>query len=225
MQLNEIISNIETRIRNSSVILPQLSDHHKTYFDRVIPLIKNDGLWLELGVYRGRSIQTISRKTTNQVYGFDTFTGLPEHWNAENPKGCYSVGGGIPPGAIIGSNQSMYEATPTIHYEPWNSNVTLIKGLIQDTLPDFLKNHTENVAFLHIDTDIYSACSFALTILKDRIVNGTIICFDELLDYPEYKDHELKAFAEFIQETGYDFEALVQHGNHYSQACVKILTK
>ena len=66
MQLNEIISNIETRIRNSSVILPQLSDHHKTYFDRVIPLIKNDGLWLELGVYRGRSIQTISKngKTT-----------------------------------------------------------------------------------------------------------------------------------------------------------------
>jgi hypothetical protein len=224
MKLNEKILEIESRVRNSKIILIGTGDYHKTYFDNVVPLVKNDGLWLEFGVYRGRSIQTISGQTDNIVYGFDTFTGLPEEWNIENPKGCYSVGGGIPAGAIVGENQSMYQATPTMNYEPWNENVHLIEGLIEDTLPSFIEEHKSPIAFLHIDTDIYSACSFALTTLRDRIVDGTIICFDELLDYPDYKDHELKAFAEFLVETGYDFDPLVQHSDNYSQACVRIKT-
>jgi len=225
MKTPKTILQIEKEVRQSELVLPAYSDYHKTYFDNVIPKVQNDGLWIELGVYRGRSIQTISRLTDNQIYGFDTFTGLPEHWNNENPKGCYSVGGGIPPGAIVGDNQSMYEATPTQNWEPWNENVNLIEGLIEDTLPPFIEEHTDNVAFLHIDTDIYSACSFALSCLKDRIVDGTIICFDELLDYPEYRECEIKAFAEFLEETGYDFDALIQHGNNYSQACVRIKTR
>ncbi len=225
MKLDEKILEIESRVRNSEIVLIGTGDYHKTYFDTVVPLVKNDGLWLEFGVYRGRSIQTISGKINNKIYGFDTFTGLPEHWDVNNPKGCYSVGGGIPPGAIVGTNQSMYDPSPTINYEPWNDNVILTEGLIEDTLVPFLNDHEGDVAFLHIDTDIYSACSFVLTTLRDRIVDGTIICFDELLDYPDYKEHELKAFAEFLIETNYDFDPLVQHSDNYSQACVRIKTK
>ena len=228
--LDEKMDEIEFKVRNPNLFIPQKGDYHQIYLRNVVPLVKNEGLWIELGVYRGRSIQTISGLTDNTVHGFDTFTGLPEEWNIENPKGCYSVGGGIPPGAIVGDNQSMYQATPTMNYEPWNENVHLIEGLIEDTLPPFIEEHKEPVAFLHIDTDIYSACSFALNCLKDRIVDGTVICFDELLDYPEYKEHELKAFAEFLIDTGYDFDTLIRHGddnrvNGYSQACVRIKTK
>ncbi|KAF4736110.1 hypothetical protein FOZ63_027694 [Perkinsus olseni] len=36
------------------------------------------------------------------------------------------------------------------------------------------------------------------------IVPGTIIVFDELFDYPQYAEHELKAFFEFLVARGKD---------------------
>jgi hypothetical protein len=41
-----------------------------------------DGLWLEFGVYNGKSanLTAILSGDDKVVYGFDTFTGLPEEW-------------------------------------------------------------------------------------------------------------------------------------------------
>ena len=58
-----------------------------------------------------------------------------------------------------------------------------------------------------------------------RFVNGSIICFDEFLDYPSYRDHEIKAFAEFLQKTGFSYEPLIYNsvGAQYTQACVRLI--
>ena len=76
-----------------------------------------DGLYLEFGVQHGVSINMSSSILPNQqFYGFDSFEGLPEEW--DNGKRILKKGtlsrNGIP---------------PTV-----NDNVTLIKGLFQDTL-------------------------------------------------------------------------------------------
>ena len=218
------ISEIESAVRSSQIIMPH-SQYHKLYWEKVAPLVSNDGLWMEFGVFRGRSLQKISSLTNGIVYGLDSFDGLHEDWDKDNPRGVYNSGGIIPKGAIMGDNHSMFDSSETKNTEPWNSNVRLVKGYFEDSLPAFLGQHLENAAFLHIDSDLYSSCSTIFKYMKDRIVNGTIICFDELLDYPTYREGEIKAFAEFLIDTGWNFEPLIYHsaGASYTQGCIRIV--
>ena len=217
------IAEIETCVRSSPVKLPH-SPYHQLYWQHVIPLVKNPGLWIEFGVFRGRSLQYITSLTPEIVYGIDSFDGLHEKWDDDNPKGIFNSGGIIPKGAILGEH-SMFDSSETRHTEPWNSNVRLIKGYFEDILPNFLRENKENAAFIHIDSDLYSSCATIFKHMEDRIVSGTIICFDELLDYPTYKDGEIKAFAEFLLKSNLQFKSLIYNNFelNYTQACVEIL--
>lgn len=139
-----------------------------------------DGLWMEFGVYQGNTINKIASRTGKTVYGFDSFDGLPEDWREGMPQGRYTMHGELP---------------------NVKANVQLIPGWFDETLPEFLEEHPQNVAFLHIDCDLYSSTKTILLHLKDRIVEGTIVIFDELLNYPGYEKHEIKALYEFLKET------------------------
>ena len=219
--LENKINEIDTALNNSKLL--KVQDFHITYHTESAKFVTLDGLWLEFGVYRGRSIDQIASLTNKIVYGFDSFDGLPEFWDHENPKGVYGLRGIIPPGVIVGENQSMYETEPTYNYKTWPENVKLIKGLFNDTLPNFGKEHTEVASFIHIDSDIYSSAKTIFRELKDRIVPGTIIVFDEIYNYPTYREHEIKAFAEFLLETNLGCEALLQSGFGYGQGTFKIV--
>lgn len=45
--------------------------------------------------------------------------------------------------------------------------------------------------------------------LKNRMVKGTIINFDDFRNYLEFENHEIKAFCEFINDTNIEFECLL----------------
>tara|TARA_R110002020_G_scaffold394715_1_gene604739 strand:+ start:32401 stop:33096 length:696 start_codon:yes stop_codon:yes gene_type:complete len=201
-------------------------DYHKTYMTACAQAVEVEGLWMEFGVYRGRTITATAENTTNIIYGFDSFEGLPEFWDGDNPQGVYSLGGDIPMGSIAGSNDEnpgMYDSSPTTVIQPWPRNVRLVKGLFSDSLPPFLSAHPEPAAFINIDSDLYSSAKTVLEHLEDRFQNGTILTFDELCDYPTYRDHEIKAFAEFLLKTGYQYECIIhQDLANYNQACFRI---
>ena len=220
------INEIYTRLKTESEYVRNPRDYHRSYHDRCLSHIKLDGLWLEFGVYRGRSICNFASYTEKTVYGFDSFEGLPEFWDPDNPKGVYGLRGEVPAGAIDGSNDDnpgMYDDSPTRITKPWPKNVKLVKGLFQDTLAPFLQDVPGIVAFLHIDSDIYSAADCVLNELEGRIVPGTIIAFDEICDYPSFREHEIKAFAEFLLRTGLSYKPLVHQDLGYSQGCFVIL--
>ena len=88
-------------------------------------------------------------------------------------------------------------------------------------MPEFVKQHNHPVAFVHIDSDLYSSAKTIFDCLKDNIVSGTVIVFDEFFNYPGWEDGEYRAFMEFIEETKLDFSYL---GYCYSgeQVFVKI---
>lgn len=157
-------------------------------------------LFLEFGVFKGTTIRYCSEKMPQQhFFGFDSFEGLPEDWSGHGaPTYVFDLKGVLP---------------------KVNSNVTLIKGFFNETLPTFLEKHPEDVAFLHIDCDIYSSTQYTLTMLKDRIKPGTVIQFDEYFNYPNWQNHEYKAFQEFIAETGLKYR-YIAFG--YYQAAVMI---
>tara|TARA_R110002051_G_scaffold272259_1_gene332766 strand:+ start:884 stop:1561 length:678 start_codon:yes stop_codon:yes gene_type:complete len=204
---------------------PHVSDWQYTHFSHCFPHVSVDGLWVEFGVYKGKTISTIAeyRRTypNNLVYGFDSFEGLNEDWDKDNPKGSYSLGGEAPKEINIDGVR-----------KPWAENIKLIKGYFEDTLPTFLTEHKEPAAFLHIDSDLYSSAKTVLTLMKGRIVTGTVICFDDWCGYPdtdregyEDREHEVKAFAEFLLETKQNYEALaLQTFPTYSQVGFKIIS-
>lgn len=154
-------------------------------FEYMLEQRKTDGMIIEFGVATGSTINMIAELTTEKVYGFDSFEGLPEDWRPTIGKGSFKC------------------EVPTV-----KENVELVVGLIQDTIDGFLKAHKGPVSFIHIDVDIYSAASCILQKLKKRIRSGTVIAFDEFMDYSGYEDHEFKAFLEFLNDTGFEVELL-----------------
>ena len=119
-----------------------------------------------------------------EVYGFDSFEGLPEQWHNE-PKGSYSTN----------------RVIPTVP-----DNVSLYAGWFEDTLPEFLKNHTGPVRFMNIDCDIYSSTKTVLDLLADRIISGTVIVFDEYIGNEHWREDEFKAFQEAVTKYCWNYE-------------------
>jgi hypothetical protein len=122
------------------------------------------GLWLEFGVSAGTSLKVIAEQTQAQIYGFDSFGGLPEDW----------VRGPGRPTLKRGSFRGGPEAVPP--------HVTLVSGLFADTLPRFVEEHPEAVAFMHVDCDIYTSTKTVLGSFCHRLKPGTVIVFDELFN-------------------------------------------
>ena len=164
--------------------------------DQSIAAVSVDGLYLEFGVFMGGTINHIAQKTDRTIHGFDAFEGLPEKW------------GGVP----VGQFSRQGEPPPVL------DNVKLHIGWFDQTLPEFLRKHPEQVAFLHIDSDLYSSAKVVLWGLAERIVPGTVIVFDEYFNYPDWREHEYKAFQEFVSEFHIDYEYLNYSARGYSVA-------
>lgn len=125
--------------------------------------------------------------------------GLPEAWVADDAltfgPGSFSLEGKLPPVA---------------------SNAFLVKGLFADSIPLLLeqqrmwatgangslsaegyrrwqKENDAPLSYLHIDCDLFIGARDAFTLLNHKIVAGTVILFDELINYNQYKEHEVSA--------------------------------
>ena len=162
-----------------------------------------DGLHLEFGVYKGDSINRLAELAPDVTwYGFDSFEGLPEAWTLGAKKGAFSIDGKLP---------------------PERANVRLTKGFFENTLPGFVAQHPgAKLALLHIDCDLYSATRTILENVSSMLVPGTIVIFDELINYHGWEEGEFKAFMEFAAERGLAFE-YIAYNRTGSQVAVRIL--
>jgi len=145
---------------------------------RAIAAAPDEGLTLECGVYFGRSLRLIAERTRGIVHGFDSFQGLPEAWNVREGAGAYSTAGRLP--RVAG-------------------NARLHAGWFEDTLPPFFAAQDGPIRLLHVDCDLYSSTRCVLAAADARLVPGSIVVFDDLLGYPGYEQHELRAFEEFAR--------------------------
>jgi hypothetical protein len=142
-----------------------------------------EGLALEFGVATGTTLQIIADARQGRgVYGFDSFQGLPEHWRLGYDQGEFA------------------------HEPPEVAGAELVVGLFADVLPGFLAEHPGPVAFLHVDCDLYSSTATVLEHVGPRFVAGTVIVFDEYFNFPGWQDHEHRAWREYVDKTGLEFE-------------------
>jgi hypothetical protein len=133
-----------------------------------------DGLVAEFGVATGETLRVIVDLRT-PAHGFDSFEGLPEDWYGPYSTGRFAQQVPVVPGAEM-------------HV-----------GWFKDTLPPFLDEHDGPFAFVHMDADLYSSTTTIFELAFDRFVPGTVIVFDEYFNYPGWRQHEHRAFTEFLE--------------------------
>jgi hypothetical protein len=185
------------------------------------PYLPNWGLNLEFGVFNGTTISCLAEARPElKFHGFDSFEGLPEDWD----MGQKNV------------KADAFDRKGKLPDVP--DNVELYKGWFDATLPEFLKSHTDNISYLHVDCDIYSSTVTILENCNDRIVPGTIIRFDELacwrhvfgeaspngpanrVHYTTWQEHEWKALNEWLSK--YDRKVIPLSRNWFQGATVLV---
>lgn len=150
-------------------------------------------LYLEFGVYKGRSISWWLNNLDApeaRFVGFDSFQGLPEDWRPGLHAGFFKTGS--PP--AIDDTRLSFEV-----------------GWFKDTLPNFaIPDHDQ--LMINIDSDLYSSARTILAWAKPYLRPGSLIYFDEFTD----RDHEMRAYFEFLAESGTEMTplAMAQHGMH-----------
>lgn len=150
------------------------------------------GLILEFGVFQAKSFNFFAdlaheADDGRTLHGFDSFSGFSEHWGGVDRQ--YAV-----------DHFDQQGARPDVR-----SNCALVDGFVEDTLPAFLKRHDEVVAFVHIDTDTYSPARTVLEFCRPRLRAGSIVLFDELLGYPNWRNHEHRALTEALSPDEYSY--------------------
>lgn len=148
---------------------------------------------LEFGVASGKSIKILKKlvddsRRNQQVFGFDSFEGLPEDWEGTiAKKGDFSTNGEI--NRVDG--------------------VFYFKGWFEDTVKLYLQDG-KPISLLHIDCDLYSSTKTVLDGLNHLILPKTVIVFDEWyynhLDVPENRQHEQRAFFEWVETFGREYK-------------------
>ena len=138
---------------------------------------------LEFGVWSGGTINYISNKTKQLVYGFDSFNGLPSNWDrGDKTSELFKAG-----------------KFSRINLPRVNDNVTLIKGLFNETLEPFLKKTDKKIKFIHIDCDLYESTKCVFDLCNKYFDDKVYIIFDEIFNYPNWKNGEYKALMELIE--------------------------
>jgi hypothetical protein len=148
-------------------------------------------LYLEFGVYVGVSMRywsQILRHPETKLHGFDSFEGLPEHWNETRAKGHFSTNGVVP--------------------DVDDERVKFITGWFEETLPGY-QPPEHDVLVLMIDADLYSSAKCIFDHVGRYIVPGTYVYFDEFSDL----EHEFRAFMEFSASSARKF--VVRGATHH----------
>jgi O-methyltransferase len=133
--------------------------------------------YIEFGVADGSSLRSwcaINQRPESRFFGFDSFTGLPEDWAGDHPKGTFNRDG-IPPDI----------ADPRVRFHI---------GLYQDSLPDFLDSYRpSNRVVIHNDSDLYSSTLHTLTMMERISSPDSVVIFDNFWDAL----HEYRALSDY----------------------------
>jgi hypothetical protein len=158
------------------------------------------GMALEFGVYTGRSLTEIAQgRKGREVYGFDSFQGLPEDYRPHVREGAFAV-----------------DERPRV------DGAELVVGYFENTLPGFLETHPGPVDLVHVDGDLYSSAVTVLDLVGPRLLAGSVLVFDEFFNYPGWQAHEFRAWQEWLERTGARVEYEAYTGNN-EQVVVRII--
>lgn len=181
----EVLRTVEKDVRPITWVLRNfeyLVNHHGAL---------SKGSWTEFGVFEGSSLKQAFDLLKGSSFGdnivmagFDSFQGLPVKWRAGYDSGHFQDG-------------DQYERVRKM-FPP---QVEIYKGWFQDTIGTFLKNHPNQPATLiHHDGDLFVSTAITFSLMNHRIVPGTLLCFDEIMGYPHFEQHEILSLFVWMKD-------------------------
>jgi hypothetical protein len=206
---------VDIFIKNDKVIHfnKKTSDDHLypyLYYCLKSAILDKDYLFMELGVFTGNTFNAIRSHIPEDIklYGFDTFTGLPEDWMINDTDKLYDKG------------------TFSMDYIHDNTyNTEFIAGRVEDTLEKFIEKNNKKISFIHFDMDLYNPTFFSLNTLYNNFVDGTILVFDDFYNLPGWENHSFKALLNLINLYDMKFEPLSTVGwiDGWASAAIRII--
>ena len=198
MTVEDIVKLIENS--NTPDFGPKNWQYQPSYFQKVLENVDvlkyRDSLFIELGVFTGLTLNLINKNTEDViVYGFDTFTGLPEDWAESSENVLYT------------KNSFSVHGIP----EDTEKNKFIV-GRIEDTLSNFLKEKNQKIRFIHLDLDLYSTSKNAFEIVFDWLEDEAIVVVDDVYALPSWEEYSIKALADCFDESKYELEPVATCG-------------
>jgi hypothetical protein len=145
--------------------------------------INPSGWALEFGTGGGTTARQIAAHMP--LLTFDSFLGLPEDWR---------------PDEGYGAGVFAQKDVPII------DGATVVIGLYDDTLPSF--DWPDEVGLVHFDADLYSSTATCLEHMGHLLTPGVLVVFDEWFGYDGASAHEQRAWSEFCERYGVEYDVL-----------------
>lgn len=156
---------------------------------------------VECGVFLGASLMRFikyrdifTNSTSRKVVAFDTFGKFPKTNSARDEKTIKTF-------LDKYGNHSISVEELSGHLDALNLNngITLVKGDLVKTIPEYLEGHPDlKISLLNIDVDFYEPTKAALDCLYGRVSPRGVIILD---DYGSFHGAN-KAIDAFLEKTG-----------------------
>ncbi len=171
------------------------------------------GDFVECGLGQGYSfarLASVGYATGKKLWGFDSFEGFPKP--APEDVSSYPVKAGD--WGDINLEMVTSKIVARVPESYLKESVILIPGFFDTTLP---KAPLSQIAFLHLDGDLYQSYMDCFHLLYDKVVSGGIIAFDEGLSGIEYVKYPggFTAIQRFFSDKNVDLCRDMVTGKYY----------
>lgn len=154
---------------------------------------------VEFGVFEGGWIERLWTSCDRigldkRIIGFDSFEGLPSP-SSNDYEGWQK-----------GQFATSFEKVQKLLRCDERMNISLVKGWFSDSFKKPEIQAIEQICFARIDSDLYQPAVECLEFLKDRLVDGAILVFDDWSWH--LTKGEAKALYEWLPTSGMELEFL-----------------
>ena len=178
------------KLRNFAKYVPrQTLTNFLAKYEIFKKIINIQGSIIECGVFQGNGLMTWANLSSifepynhqRKIIGFDTFSGIPDVSDQDKT----SISEHCHPNALRSDSHedllkciSIYDKNRTLDHI---QKVSLVKGNITQTVPDYLRNNPHTIiSLLYLDCVVYEPTKTALKYFLPKMPKGSIIAFDEL---------------------------------------------
>ena len=184
--------------------LPLFDQHYKIKREALSILAKSleseDIEYFEFGVFRGKTFRLAQElfSDNSNFFGFDSFEGLPEKWICHIPWRK-----DLPKEPFEPNSTQSHDNFNLDGVVPDSGKGVILKGLFQDSLPDFFSKYTSSRRKIFIiDCDLYSSTMVVLSHIHRHLKPGDLLFFDEYGDLlNEYRAFEVYKNTYYQQGT------------------------
>ena len=199
--LNNMLRNFDDgeRLRNLPLFLRQKDLAHILFLAEIYrKIVEVPGYIAEFGVMWGRNLNLFHclrecyepYNHTRRLIGFDTFSGFVGTTEEDQGSGeadLYQSGAYSVPEGHLGDLTALLRTQEATSHLSHIERFELVQGDVIETVPNYLsQNPHVFLALCYFDLDLYKPTKAVLEAIKGRLVKGSVLVFDELLngDHP-----------------------------------------